>query len=100
MYGEDDHFKAPIARYTRSYRKPVPEDDPKNEAPAGRPGYMHTPGELALLPRAVEIQELVVLTHLFQEKQYRLKYGGGALGGVFESGSKLDNAVAAGTGVF
>lgn len=35
------------------------------------------PGELALLTRALEIQDLVVLTLLFQEKQFRVKYGGG-----------------------
>jgi hypothetical protein len=99
MYAEDDHFHAPIARYTRTYRKPVPADDPKSEAAPGRPGFIHTPGELALLPRALEIQELVVLTHLFQEKQYRLKYGGGAIGGVYEHGSPLDNALAGSVGM-
>ena len=72
MYGPDDKFHAPIARYTRSYRKPSP-DDARN----GRPGFIRTPGELALLPRALEIQDLVVVSLLFEEKQYRDKYGGG-----------------------
>lgn len=72
LYGEDDKFHSPIARYTRSYRKPTPVD------PAtGQPGFIRTPGELALLPRALEIRDLVVSSLLFQEKQFRDKYGGG-----------------------
>lgn len=74
MYGPDDNFRAPIARYTRSYRKPDPgsEDDV-----SGRPSFIRTPGELALLPRALEIRDLVVVSLLFEEKQYRDKYSGG-----------------------
>lgn len=39
-------------------------------------GWVRTPGELTLCPRAVEIQDLVVLSLLFQEKQRRVKCGG------------------------
>lgn len=41
-----------------------------------RPRIVHTPGQLALLPRALEIQDLVVLSLLFLEKQRRLQNGG------------------------
>ena len=53
-------------------KKPAPDD-----TGSGSPGFIRTPGELALLPRALEIQDLVVVTLLFEEKQYRDKYGGG-----------------------
>ena len=72
MYGPDDKYRAAIARYTRNYRKP----DPDNTG-SSRPGFVRTPGELALLPRALEILDLVVVSLLFEEKQYRDKYGGG-----------------------
>jgi hypothetical protein len=41
-----------------------------------RRSVVHTPGQLALLPRAVEIQDLVVLSLLFLGKQHRLNRGG------------------------
>lgn len=44
----------------------------------GRPDVAHTPGELDMLPRALEEQDLVVLTLLFQEKQYHNRYGTGS----------------------
>ena len=97
MYGEDDHFHDAIARYTRSYRKPVPVGDVESPDPSGRPSFVHTPGELALLSRAVEVQELVILTHLFQERQYRQKYGGGGSG--IGSGN-VENAFVASSGFY
>ncbi|GJE94514.1 hypothetical protein PsYK624_106840 [Phanerochaete sordida] len=68
LHSEDDSFKTVIARYTRSYRMPNPAGDD--------PLVIHTPGELKLTPRAAEVQELVVLTLLFQEKRRRLEAGG------------------------
>ena len=53
--------KLPIATYTKTEE--------------GIPGSMQTVGRLSLLPRAVEIQDLVVLSLLFCEKKYLVKYG-------------------------
>ena len=38
--------------------------------------FIHTPGTLVLTPRAKEIQDLVVLSMLFIEKQSRERGGG------------------------
>ncbi|EKM58086.1 uncharacterized protein PHACADRAFT_252089 [Phanerochaete carnosa HHB-10118-sp] len=71
LHSADDNFKTVIARYTKSYRKPAPSDSGD-----GGTGVIRTPGELRLIPRAKEVQDLVVETLLFQEKQRRLQQGG------------------------
>jgi hypothetical protein len=53
LYSEDDKFHMAIARYSRQQGK----------------------GQLELLPYALDIQDLVVLTLLFEEKQLRMTDG-------------------------
>ena len=57
--------------------------------------------ELTLQPRALEIQDLVVLTLLFEEKQHRMMEGGGRLKEAIQKiivGQAL--AIGGGAGVF
>lgn len=60
----------------------------------GKPVSVNTPGELALFPRALEIQDLVVLTLLFQEKQFNVSHGGGGTGRDSVPSTNVDAAAA------
>ena len=66
LYSEDDKFHAPIATFKKSQSKRA----------SGKANTDYKPAELVLSPRAMEIQDLVVLTLLFQEKQQRTMASG------------------------
>ncbi|GJE94564.1 hypothetical protein PsYK624_107340 [Phanerochaete sordida] len=68
--------------------------DARSVASVARPRVVHTPGQLALLPRALEIRDLVVLSLLFIEKQQRTQGGGASDNAMVGMNSAVRFAVA------
>lgn len=82
LYCADDNFASTIARFHRSRRIPMSQMNSTNVDPmessislaptlVDPPASGKTPAVLELAPRAVEIQDLVVVSFLFLEKVRR-----------------------------
>lgn len=77
LYCADDNYSSVIARFQRSKRilpKADPETNPNASTPSLAPTLVNpvwTPAALMLDPRALQIQDTVVVSFLFLEKTHR-----------------------------